>query len=506
MLQKANIAQGRALGGGSTVNGMFYSRGNRRDFDRWASLGNPGWDYNSVLPFFVKAEDFRGPLPPEFEKFHGRGGPLTVTPQPPTILARQFLKAGAQLGFPVVDFRGPIQAGFPENATFTIRDGVRCSTAECYLRPASYRPNLHILHSARVLKVLFRGTRVAGVTFEHNGKVMNVGARREVILSAGTLRSPQLLMVSGVGPREHLRRHNLDVVLDLPGVGQNLHDHIIVNGLSWTHPRNPAFSSPTEIFTPRSVHQYIRERQGPLAEVPVNLHNAFMRVGDRGDRDWPNLQILFLSSIFGDDFGTVNAASVNFDARRFKRYFGDIYGQSGFSMRPILVDPKSRGSLTLRSSDPRDDPYIDPNYLSHPDDVATLVEGIKLVLALGQTPALKDDVNAKFFDKPLPECAGEGPGSDSIGPVTFVTWLTPTSTSLGPVRWPPPQTHTVLSITGSGCVEWRPACGGCVSDANSNGGKHQHSQHHDWREGCGLHQAGVGQVGNISSPFPEIQT
>ncbi|XP_045131330.1 glucose dehydrogenase [FAD, quinone]-like isoform X2 [Portunus trituberculatus] len=393
--QAAVLLQGRVLGGGSTVNGMVYSRGNRRDYDAWEALGNPGWDYASVLPYFIKSEDFIGTPPSETERFHGRGGPLGVTQAPLGSLSQRFIEAGRQLGYPIVDNAGPEQLGFPGNATFTIRGGTRSSTAEAFLRPATKRSNLHVLHSATVTQKV------------------RVGVRREVVLSAGALGSPHLLLLSGVGPGKHLEQHKVKMVRHLPGVGQNLHDHVSLSGLSWTLPRATDGSEQPLPLTINDVTQYIKSREGGLARPPVDVLDAWVKASPRGDPQWPDIQILLVGATLAQDYGFFSPAAYNLDAYKIKNYLGEIYGERGFTMRPILLHPKSRGTVTLRSKDPREAPLVDVGYLTHPDDVATLVEGIKLTLALGNASALRRDFGAKFFDKPLPECASQTTGSDA---------------------------------------------------------------------------------------------
>ncbi|XP_050719520.1 glucose dehydrogenase [FAD, quinone]-like [Eriocheir sinensis] len=402
--------QGRVLGGGSTVNAMFYVRGNRRDYDHWAALGNPGWDYRSVLPYFIKVEDYRGNLS-ETAAFHGRGGPIGVTPAPLTPLTKAFIQGGLELGYQLVDYNGPEQLGFSQ-ATFNIRDGVRSSTAEEYLKPASSRHNLHILHGANVLKILFKQRRAVGVQFLYKDQVFEVGAQREVILSAGTIASPKLLMLSGVGPKYHLHHHQIPVVVDLPGVGQNVHDHVEVLGLSWTTKEPVSFNSLFDTLGPASVTQYKLSRQGPLSTAPLNFLNAWVKVRPEGDPLWPDIQLFLNSATFAYDKGTLNPALWGLDVKKFFEYATEIFGREGFTIRPVLLRPKSRGTITLQSRNPDHHPLIDPQLLSHPDDVKTLVEGVKFALRLGNTSVFSNTFKAKFFDKPLPDCERILYGSD----------------------------------------------------------------------------------------------
>ncbi|KAG7154317.1 Choline dehydrogenase-like [Homarus americanus] len=406
------LLQGRMLGGSSSTSGMVYKRGSRQDYDRWAALGNPGWDYLSVLPYFKKSEDYRGPQDGDSEIFHGRGGPLTVTPTKKlSTLTKAFLRAGQQLGYNTIDANGKHQIGFA-TADYTILDGIRRSTAEAFLRPATTRPNLHIVHSATVHKVVMdQNKRAVGVQFMHKGKLMKVMALREVVLSAGTLASPKILMLSGVGPKQHLKEHRVPVLADLPGVGQNLQDHLNVAGLTWTVPpgilKEP---DPMAYFA-----QYLHTRTGPFTEPLGGKTSAWVAVGDlsKEDPDWPNLQCHIITPAMFYDRGFLNPELTNMDPRKFTDYYRPLYGKQGFTMECHIMRPKSRGSLTLRSSDPQQLPVIDPNFLSHRDDLKTLVNGIKFVLAVGNTSALAHDLGAKFYDKHLPGCERETYGSDT---------------------------------------------------------------------------------------------
>ncbi|XP_042857444.1 oxygen-dependent choline dehydrogenase-like [Penaeus japonicus] len=436
--QMARPTQGRVVGGSSSINGLMYVRGNRRDFDNWAALGNAGWDYRSVLPYFIKAESYHGDFLGENERFRGRSGPLAVTPDSPGPIFKAFVKGGQELGYSLVDYNGPEQIGFAANQ-YTVGNGTRASTAESYLRPVASRPNLHILHSATVHKASFsisdclrkalacpcvchliifdEDKKAVGITLQYRGKMMTIGARREVIVCSGAIGSPKLLLLSGVGPRSHLQQHRINVVADVPGVGKNFHDHINVYGLTWSVPAGDApqslsLLSGTDIFSLSALQEFMRSRKGPLTRVSAELLNAWVKVSREGDPLWTDTQIFFNGFSTGSDFGLFYPSLWGFDRTFFKNYYKEIFGREGFTIRPILVRPKSRGSVTLLSSDPRRPPAIDPNYLSHPDDVATLVNGIKFSLALGNTSDFARLYRAKFFEKALPGCEDQPYGSD----------------------------------------------------------------------------------------------
>ncbi|KAK3865585.1 hypothetical protein Pcinc_028825 [Petrolisthes cinctipes] len=394
---------GRGIGGSSQVNGMMYVRGARQDYDRWAALGNPGWSYNDVLPFFHKAEHYIGP---DTGAVYGRGGPIGLKGGLDGPLTNAFLKGGVQLGFPFSDVNSHMQLGFSPS-TFTIRNGKRSSTADSYLHPTP--PNLHLLHSTKVLRIIFNEEkRAVGVELEHKGKLVKVGVRREVIVSAGALSSPQVLMLSGVGPRDHLASHKIAVVADVGGVGANLQDHVGVNGLVWTLPPDSGFL--TQYFN--AFKQYRRDSSGRLGTPDTELVNAWIRVErESGDPSWPDTQI-FLSGISPVvDKGATYPSIWGLDRHRFKQYFIDILGQRGMSIRPTLVQPLSRGLVNLRSNNPHQRPAVNPNYLVHPKDVNRLIAAIKFSLTLGNTTNF-NSIGAKFYTKALPGCSHIEYGSD----------------------------------------------------------------------------------------------
>ncbi|XP_069958460.1 glucose dehydrogenase [FAD, quinone] [Cherax quadricarinatus] len=403
---------GRVVGGSSTINWMMYVRGNRRDYDHWEALGNPGWNYNTVLPYFKKAETYRGTRNFQTAAYHGTAGPLSVDDKrwSSTVLDG-FLKAGQELGYDVVDPNGPEQIGFAV-ADVTQLNGQRSSVAEAYLRPALSQGNLHVIPEAHVTKILFDDQkRAVGVRFDHRGKARTVLAKREVVVSAGTIGSPRLLMLSGIGPAQHLTDHSIPVLVDLPGVGSNLQDHPAVVGLSWTVKPGSA-SRLLDLINPAHIRNYIQNRQGPLTN-PLAVEGYAWGLAEEGDPYWPEFQYLFFSGTPAADAGLVLTDLLGFRRDFFQQYFGPIKGKDGFNILPLLARQKSRGTVRLRSGDPHESPLIDPNFLSHPDDVAAFIRGIKFILGIGNTTALKSDHEAKFHDKVLPGCEREVYGSDS---------------------------------------------------------------------------------------------
>lgn len=328
--------RGKVLGGSSSINTMIYMRGNHSDYDHWSTLGNPGWSYAEVLPYFTKSEQQqRGP-----STFHGVDGPLAVTDPPdPHPFSLAFLEAAAERGYPRnADFTGAQQegAGLWQR---TIKDGKRQSTAVAFLHPIRQRPNLTIETHAFVTRLLFEGRHAVGVSFRHDGVDQHVSVRKEIILSAGAINSPQLLMLSGIGPAEALRSLGIPIVADLPGVGQNLQDH------AFAHVEYHAMQAmPVE---PASNH----------SEGGMFVHSGTHGI-DRADSG-PDLQFHFW---------------LNWDP--------DNYMAVGFGLGPTPLRPQSRGQIRLRSADPVDPPLVQGNYLMHPSDMAQMVAGVKIARAV----------------------------------------------------------------------------------------------------------------------------
>nr|XP_027211315.1 glucose dehydrogenase [FAD, quinone]-like [Penaeus vannamei] len=405
--RRGTIPHARVLGGSTTTNGMLYVRGNRLDFDHWADFGNPGWDYDSVLYYFKKAEDYRGRPTSETEQYHGRGGPLVVTPEPNTgKLAQAFLYAGMELGYSVIDPNGRDQIGFAK-PEYTICGGLRCSVAQAYLRPALRRnPNLHVLYDAFVYRVLFnKHKRAIGVQYNYRGRVYTAYAKKEVIVSAGALASPKLLMLSGVGPSPHLKHHKLKVVADVPGVGQNLQDHLGVYGLTWTIKPN-SVDTLDNVASLEAVQRYVHHRKGPYSAPLGDYGSAWVKVTEGGYSSFPDVQLYLSPAAFNMDMGLFLPHIYGFDRNKYNDYARPLFGRDGFTMNLYLLRPKSRGAVSLRSKRPRDLPVIDPNYMSHPYDVETLIEGIRFAIKVGNCTSLTKRFKAKFHDMIVPGCEG----------------------------------------------------------------------------------------------------
>ncbi|MCE3271038.1 MAG: choline dehydrogenase [Ramlibacter sp.] len=357
--------RGKVLGGSSSVNAMIYLRGQRADYDRWAAEGNAGWSWNEVLPYFRRAEhNERGA-----DAFHATGGPLNVMDlRSPNRFGSVFVEAGKQAGYAENrDFNGISQEGVGLYQV-THKDGERFSAAKAYLAPNRQRPNLHVVTGAHATRVLLEGRRAVGVAWRQDGKDRELRARREVILSAGALLSPQLLMLSGIGPAAQLQRHGIPVVHDLPGVGRNLHDHVdVVQVVDAPHLTDLFGLSPRGLVNAfRGILEWRRHRRGLLT---TNFAEAGGFIRSTPEEPAPDLQLHFVIGKLVD--------------HGRKTVFGH-----GYSCHVCLLQPKSRGTVTLASADPLAAPLIDPNFLADPDDVRRLVRGFQAMRHILRQPAL----------------------------------------------------------------------------------------------------------------------
>ncbi|XP_055308995.1 glucose dehydrogenase [FAD, quinone]-like [Sitodiplosis mosellana] len=395
--------RGKVIGGSSVLNTMLYVRGNRRDFDQWEALGNPGWSYEDVLPYFRKSEDQRNPYLAKNPRYHGTGGYLTVQDSPyNTPLGTAFLQAGEELGYDIVDINGEQQTGFAFYQ-FTMRRGARCSDAKAFLRPVRLRKNLHVALYAHVTKVIFdeESKRALGVEFIRNGVKQAVYAKREVILSAGAINSPHLLMLSGIGPRADLEKVGIPVIHDAPGVGRNLQDHIAIGGLAFRIDPKVSFLF-NRMFNMNSAVRYAITEDGPLTssvglEVTSFINTKYANHSD----DWPDMNLFFTSGSTPSDPQVKNAHGLKpeFYEEIYKELeYKDVYG-----IFPMILRPRSRGFVKIVSKNPLRYPLLYHNYLTHPDDVHVMREGVKAAIAVSETQALRR-FGSRFHSKPLPNC------------------------------------------------------------------------------------------------------
>ena len=351
--------RGKTLGGSSSINAMLYVRGHKWDYDHWSELGNDGWSFDEVLPYFKKAEHNE-----VFDnEFHGKNGPLNVSKiRHKNKSVDDFVKTGSSIFGFNEDFNGESQEGVGYYQT-TQKDGKRCSAAKAYLVPILDRENLTILTDTNVDKIIIEDGRASGVLcINEEGEKFEVNAKKEVLLSSGAFGSPQILLRSGIGPREEIVKHGIEHKVDLPGVGKNLQDHIDYLSVHKHKSINLIGFSLGTIFLkfPYEILKYILTRTG-LFTSTVAEAGGFIR--SRNDISIPDIQLHFAPGIVVDH------------GRQ------QLWG-TGISCHTCLLRPKSRGEVTLKSADPFEDPKIDPKFLSHPDDMKDMIEGYKKMMKI----------------------------------------------------------------------------------------------------------------------------
>ena len=375
------IPRGKSLGGSSSMNAMLYVRGRPLDYDLWEAQGAEGWGWRDVQPYFLKSEDdARGA-----SEFHGAGGPLRVSNQrsPRAAVDRRLIAASEAAGIPrSLDYNGPEQDGV---AMFQVnqRDGRRWSAADAFLRPALKRPNLEVMTRTRVLRVEFEGDRAVGVRIARGrgrgrGAERSIRAGREVILSAGAIQSPQLLLLSGIGSADDLRAVGVEPRRNLPGVGRNLQDHPFVTLIWEVSEQNTLYGADK----PKPLAEWVLRRTGPLTSTVAEVV-AFVRTR-------PGLQ----------------SADVQFHmgAAYYEDHGAETYDGHCVVIAPVLISPQARGQVWLRSADPTEQPRIITNSLSEPDDLRSLVDGMQLAREIAAQGPMREIILSEL--KPGPDQRG----------------------------------------------------------------------------------------------------
>lgn len=386
--------RGKVLGGSSSINGMIYIRGHARDYDLWQQMGLPGWSFADVLPYFRRSEGHAA----RDDAFHGGDGPLGVTDAPDSNeLFRAFIDAGRQAGHPVTDdFNGPQQEGVGPYQ-HTIKGGQRCSTATAFLKPALERPNLTVRTRALTSRIVVEDGRATGVDYVREGRRERAHASAEVLLSGGAVNSPQVLMLSGIGPGDELRAHGIDVTVDLPGVGQNLQDHLDCTVLQ-------------ECSQPITLHRM----SNPLRMLLAGMQYTFFKSGvatsngleaggflkTRPELDLPDIQIHFLAALMRDH------ARVKSD-------------RHGFTVHVCQLRPESRGHVGLRSADPADPARIQPNYLASEHDRQVMRDATRLAREIIAQEAMAPYRGPEFW-----------PGADKQSDDQIDAWIRETAETI----------------------------------------------------------------------------
>jgi choline dehydrogenase len=373
--------RGKVLGGSSSINGLLYVRGQREDFDHWRQLGNTGWSYDDVMPHFLRSEDQQRP---GLDDLHSRGGPLAVSDVEKHPICEAFIDAAEQAGFPRNDdFNGATQegAGYYQ---LTCRSSRRCSTAKGYLKPALKRANLKVVSGALATRVIIEGNRAVGVEYRRHGQLFQAQASGEVVLSGGAFNSPQLLQLSGVGPGDLLRTHGIDVVHDMPGVGDDLQDHfqvrynyrcnepITINDMMASFPKQVG-----------AVLDYVFNGKGPLT-IGAGYAGGFFKTDPALAS--PDVQVHFIL------------------------FSADAIGQKlhpfpGFLSSICQLRPQSRGTVRIKSADPSQAPAIQPNYLSAQHDREVILAGMKLQRKIMGQAAIRHYIEEEL--NPGPQCESD---------------------------------------------------------------------------------------------------
>ncbi len=379
--------RGKVMGGSSSINAMVYVRGNPKDFDEWSDMGNPGWSYQDVLPYFKRMESWQNGA----DSYRGGKGPLKVSEVTNQLhpLCKNFLSAAQEIGINLNrDMNGEKQEGVG-NYQITTHRGQRMSASRAYLWPIKGRTNLTVIKNALASRVLIKDKKAYGVEYLKSGKTQQVFAKCEVILSAGSINSPQLLQLSGVGPKSILEQASVPLIHESPAVGENLQDHL---GVSYFYKSKvPTLNDQLRPFLGKIYQglRYIFTRSGPLS-LSVNQSGGFIRTRDTLEK--PNIQLYFSPVSYSLELPDKRA----------------MMSPDPFSAMLLGISncsPRSRGSVRLRTSDPLKSPIIKPNYLSHKDDVTDLLEGVKVIRRLAQTNSFSDVIGEEF--RPGPDCQSD---------------------------------------------------------------------------------------------------
>jgi choline dehydrogenase len=347
--------RGKVLGGSSSVNGLVVSRGNPGDYDRWAQLGNQGWSYSDCLPYFRKLENY----PTGDETYRGKGGPVSVTVSPlehMNPISRAWIEAGVAAGYP---FNADVNAATPfgmAQMQGNYANGQRQSASARYLAPVLGRSNLRVITDALVTRITVKGGRATGVEFIRKGRIEKVTADREVILSGGAINSPQLLQLSGIGNPDEIRKYGITVVHKLPGVGENLKDHISISIKQRITKPLSLLSSLSSLAMAKMLAQFLLFKTGPAA---VSALQAWAHLNSRDGLEYPDLQIYCVPMMYND-------------------HGRDVIQEEGFMATLNGGRPLSLGTVKLASADPAVGPAIDPRYLSDPEDIRVLRVGLRL--------------------------------------------------------------------------------------------------------------------------------
>ncbi|ODM94363.1 Glucose dehydrogenase [FAD, quinone] [Orchesella cincta] len=406
--QQCSWPRGKALGGSTNLNFMTYARGSPYDYDNWANrTGEPKWKYDNLLRYFKRSENYRFPEPwDNFTKeFHSTKGPMEVSLPAYQGLANQFVNAGKESGFKIIDYNAPFHEGFAP-FLYTQKRGRRMGTYQAFLEPIRDRKSLTVRKFAHVNKLLMRddSDEIYGVEYQRHGQRRIARADKEVILSAGALNSPKILMLSGIGPKEHLESFGIKVRKSLP-VGKNLQDHVSTSLGPFLINKPISFNMDRDINT-NTIADFVLDGRGPLSSTGMQatgfIASSFAK--KRGEAHWPDLQWTILGNSVYKNYGKDNEYAFNVKEGYLQKYYRNAQGQDSFQIINILNRPLSRGEVLLKSKDPKDPPLIDPKYFDKADDVKILVESLKRTVELVENSTSFKELGATLIPHSLPGC------------------------------------------------------------------------------------------------------
>ena len=389
--------RGKVLGGSSILNYMMYLRGHSGDYDEWKNFGVEGWNYEDVLPYFKKSENFDGVLHEDDREYHGFGGPLTVQNESfAEPILDTFLAAGREKGYPIADPTGSGQSGsfswIPASISKGVRTGTYLDFADKYANK-----NLQVISQAHVIKVIFDGNRAVAVELERFGNKEIIHTNKEIILSAGSIGTPQILMLSGVGDKDELSKYGIQVVHDTPEVGKNLQDHLFV-AIPFKAPAHIC-KDPKKLYSFSSYLDFFQNGKGPLTSIGGAAGTSYIHTAVNNDTR-PDIQMILGSYVWGFDYGFKLRHICGLSNHAFEWH--EKNPSIGFSLVPTLLRPKSKGTISLRSSNHKDHPVIQANYLSNKEDIKTFVAALEFAHDMVETEAFKS-AGAELFD-PYPPC------------------------------------------------------------------------------------------------------
>ncbi|XP_043270265.1 glucose dehydrogenase [FAD, quinone]-like [Venturia canescens] len=404
---RCTLPRGKALGGTSSINYMIHTRGNKLDYDEWAEGGNEGWAYEDVLPYYRKSETFR--VPGNYNSsYHGKNGFLHVEHVPyHSPVATAYIKAGRDEGYKILDYNGAEQIGFSYLQVEMDR-GTRCSASKAYLRVN--RPNLEIVIEAQVTKLLIDENKQAiGVEYRKKGRTEKVYVKKEVILSAGSIDSAKLLMLSGIGPRDHLEELGIKVMKDAK-VGYNLYEHLGFLGLNFkvNAPVTLVFSR--ALANPKTYRDYELHRTGQLTVPGIVESIAFVRTKYAQD-ERPDLELLFIGGTLASDNGLSLHVGYGISEVSYSKVFKPLENRDAFTIWPIVQKPRSHGRVKLKSKDPFAAPIIMPNFFEDPADVEVILEGVKHAINITKSAHFQA-YGTRIHKAKVPGCEQHEFGSD----------------------------------------------------------------------------------------------